>query len=97
MRTHNIPSCYRKSKRSLLFLLTWRYNQPPLARTTPVCLELIFMVPMVFEPLKFDCTFMSKICICPAIHKISRALRLVVKYSKKSVTYTVLHNHNFIH
>ena len=23
MRTHNIPSCYRKSKRSLLFHLTW--------------------------------------------------------------------------
>ena len=36
MRTHNIPSCYRKSKKSLSCLLTWRYNQPSLARTTPV-------------------------------------------------------------
>ena len=36
MKTHNIPSSYRKSKRSLLCLLTWRYNQPLLARTTPV-------------------------------------------------------------
>ena len=35
MRTHNIPSCYRKSKRFLLSLLTWRYYQPSLARTTP--------------------------------------------------------------
>ena len=36
MRTHNIPSYYRKSKRSLLCLLTWRFYQPSLARTTPV-------------------------------------------------------------
>ena len=35
MRTHNIPSCYRKSKRSLLCLLIWRFYQPSLARTTP--------------------------------------------------------------
>ena len=34
MRTHNIPSCYIKSKRSLLRLLIWRYYQPSLARTT---------------------------------------------------------------
>ena len=38
MRTHNIPSCYRKSKRSLLCLLTWCFHQPyqlelPLSRT----------------------------------------------------------------
>ena len=42
----------KKIKISLLSLLTWRYNRPSLARTT--CLELIFMVPKVFEPLKFD-------------------------------------------
>ena len=36
MRTHNIPSCYRKSKRSLLSLLTWRYYQLSLAQTTLV-------------------------------------------------------------
>ena len=56
MRTHNIPSCYRKSKRFLLCLLTWRFPQPSLARTTPVS-ELIFMVLKVFEPLKFDCIY----------------------------------------
>ena len=52
MRTHNIPSCYRKSKRPSLFLLTWRFYQPSMVRT---CLELISMVPKVFEQLKFDC------------------------------------------
>ena len=52
MRTHKIPSCYRKSKRSLLCLLTWRYYQPSLARTTR--LKIIFRVLKVFEPLKFD-------------------------------------------
>ena len=57
MRTHNIPLCYRKSKRSSLFLLTWRFYRPSLARTTR--LELIFMVPKVFEPLKFDCNFIG--------------------------------------
>ena len=53
MRTHNIPSCYRKSKRSLLCppdlaLLSVASNYP--------CLELICMVQKVFEPLKFDYT-----------------------------------------
>ena len=28
MRTHNIPSCYRKSNRSLLCLLTRRFINP---------------------------------------------------------------------
>ena len=54
MRTHNIPS-YKKSMRSLLCLLTLHYYQPSLALTTR--LELIFMVPKVFEPLKFDCIY----------------------------------------
>ena len=54
MRTHNIPSCYRKSKRSL-------FLSPDLALLSTLiglnypCLELIFMVPKVFEPLKVDC------------------------------------------
>ena len=39
MRTHNIPSCQRKSKRSALFLLTVIGSNYP-------CLELIF----IFEP-----------------------------------------------
>ena len=54
MRTHNIPSCYRNSKEilimppDLVLLLTLVGSNYP-------CLELIFMVPKVFEPLKFDC------------------------------------------
>ena len=54
MRTHNIPPCYRKIKVIL--------NMPPdlallstLIGSNYPCLELIFMVPKVFEPLKFDC------------------------------------------
>ena len=37
--------------------LTWHFYRPSMAQTTP-CIELIFMVPKVFEPLKFDCTSM---------------------------------------
>ena len=58
MRTHNIPSCQRKSKRYLyeasdlaLYLTLIDSNYP--------CLELIFMVPKVFEPLKFGCILPS--------------------------------------
>ena len=54
MRTHNIPSFYRKIKQILIM-------PPDLALLSTLngsnypCLELIFMVPKVFEPLKFDC------------------------------------------
>ena len=56
MRAHNIPSCYRKSKKILikppdLALL------PTLIGSNYLCLELIFMVPKVFEPVKFDCIY----------------------------------------
>ena len=54
MRTHNIPPYYRKIKVIL--------NMPPdlallstLIGSNYPCLELMFMVPKVFEPLKFDC------------------------------------------
>ena len=53
MRTHNIPPCYRKIKEILIM--------PPdlallsiLIGSNYLCLELIFMVPKMFEPLKFD-------------------------------------------
>ena len=52
MRTHNIPSCYRKyiplipPDLALWFTLV-SSNYP--------CLEHIFMIPKVFEPLKFYC------------------------------------------
>ena len=54
MGTHNIPPCYRKIKEipimppDLVLLSTLIGSNYP-------CLELIFMVPKVFEPLKFDC------------------------------------------
>ena len=47
------------------------------------CLELIFMVPKVFEPLKFDCTFIS-----PS----PDSRRAVVSYWQKYV-HEVLVNH----
>ena len=62
MRTHNIPS-YENGKDipiipsdlALLSILTGS-NYP--------CLELIFMVPKVFEPLKFDCIqIISYLCL----------------------------------
>ena len=40
-----------KKKISLLCHLTWRYDQHSIARNNP-CLEHIFMVPKVLEPLK---------------------------------------------
>ena len=68
MRTHNIPSCYRKSEilnmpSDLALLSTLISSNYP-------CLELIVMVPKVFEPLKFDC-----ILILFESHKRKLALR----------------------
>ena len=51
MRTHNIPPCYRKSKRDLFCLLSFinpHWLELSLSRTN-------FHGPKVFEPLKFDC------------------------------------------
>ena len=54
MRTHNIPPCYRKIKEILIM-------PPDLAQLSNLIgsnypsLGIIFMVPKVFEPLKFDC------------------------------------------
>ena len=54
MRTHNIPSCLKNQKDISI-------KPPDLALISTLigsnypCLELIFMVPTVFEPLKFDC------------------------------------------
>ena len=54
MRAHNIPSCYRKSKKILIKPPDWALLSTLIGSNYP-CLELIFMVPKVFEPLKFDC------------------------------------------
>ena len=54
MRTHSIPPCYRKIK-DILILPPDRALLSTLIGSNYPCLELIFMVPTVFEPLQFDC------------------------------------------
>ena len=43
-------------KISLLCHLAWHYDQHSLARTTPGSNIIIFLVPKMFEPLKFGCS-----------------------------------------
>ena len=57
MRTHNIPSCYRKSE--ILIMHPALALLSTLIGSNYPCLELIFMVPKVFEPLKFDCILIT--------------------------------------
>ena len=47
---------------SILSLLTWRCNRTLIGSNYP-CLEQIFMVPKVFEPMKFDC-IIEKWLVC---------------------------------
>ena len=54
MRTHNMPSCYKKSKKILIMTPDLALSSTIIGSNFP-CLELIYMVPKVFEPLKFDC------------------------------------------
>ena len=54
MRTHNIPPYYRKIKEILTMPHDLALSSTLIGSNYP-CLELIFMVPNVFEPLKFDC------------------------------------------
>ena len=60
MRRHNIAKCYSKIKEILIM-------PPDLAVLSTLtgsnypCLELIFVVPKLFEPLKFDCSFTNQI------------------------------------
>ena len=53
MRTHNIPSCYKKIKAILILPPDLALLSTLIGSNYP-CLELISMVPKVFEPLKFD-------------------------------------------
>ena len=65
MRAFNIPSCYRKSRIEILIM------PPDLALLSTLiglnypCLELICMVPKVFEPLKFDCISLATYNVVP--------------------------------
>ena len=54
MRTHNIPSNYKKIKEILIMPPDLALSSTLIGSNYP-CLELIFMVPKAFEPLKFDC------------------------------------------
>ena len=54
MRTHNIPPSYRKIKEILIMPPDLALLSTLIGSNYP-CLELIFMVPKVLEPLKFDC------------------------------------------
>ena len=56
MRTHNIPPCYGKIKKILIMPPELALLSTLIGSNYP-CLELIFMVPKVFEPLKFDCIY----------------------------------------
>ena len=55
MRTHNIPSYYRKIEVILIMPPDLALLSTLIGSNYP-CLELIFMVPQVFEPLKIYCT-----------------------------------------
>ena len=59
MRTHNIPLCYRKSE--ILIMPPDLALLSTLIGSNCPCLELIFMVPKVFQPLKFDYIWNRKI------------------------------------
>ena len=58
MRTHNIPSYYRKIKVILIMPPDLALLSILIGSNYP-CLELILMVPKVFEPLTFYCMSLS--------------------------------------
>ena len=55
MRTHNIPYVKENQKDISIKPLDLALSSTLTGSNYP-CLELIFMVPKLFEPLKFDCT-----------------------------------------
>ena len=60
MRTHNIHLHVKENQKDIPI-------KPPdltLTDSNYPCLELIFMVPKVFKPLKFDCTYKTEFLIC---------------------------------
>ena len=84
MRTHNIPSCYRKSKRYLFFA----FGSIAMINTHSLelpYLELIVMVPKVFEPLKFDCILVGQtgpsVVCCLVVRSSADGFALLRHYS----------------
>ena len=94
MRTHNIPSCYRKSERyptmppGLALWLTLICSNYP-------CLEHLFMVQKVFEPLKLGLYFFPYKNLSDKIwpwHKIGQGQpRIIIWISYTLPTFPVLH------
>ena len=56
MRTHNIPPCYKQITEILIMPPGLALLSTLIDSNNP-CLEIIFMVPKMFEPLKFDCIY----------------------------------------
>ena len=54
MRTHDIPPCWRNSRDIPIMPLVLTLWLIPISSDNP-CIEHLFMVTKVFEPLKFDC------------------------------------------
>ena len=79
MRTHNIPPSYRKIKEILIMRPDLALLSTLIGSNYP-CLELIFMVPKVFEPLKFDC-----ILLLTRLHLLSLSYTLTVPFRISSV------------
>ena len=70
MRTHNIPPCYRKIKEILIMPPDLALLSTLIGSNYP-CLELIFMVPKVFEALKFDCILFFNELLCSDLSCLS--------------------------
>ena len=56
MRTHSIPSCYKKIKEIFIMPSDLALLSNLIGSNHPG-LELNFMVPKVFDSLKFDCIY----------------------------------------
>ena len=76
MRTHNILSCERKSK-------IYHYNASYLALVLKLfssnnrCLEHIFMVQNLFEPLKFYCSLNMTGLTIKSMGSLSRIISML--------------------
>ena len=58
MRTHNIP-LIKDNQKGISVLLPELAVRLTLTSSNYPCLKHIFLVPKVFEPLKFDCSYLD--------------------------------------
>ena len=75
MRTHKIPPRYRKIK-DILIMPPYLALLSTLIGSDYPYLKLIFMVPTVFEPLKFDCAIECRIRLVAFTKKKKKLLQL---------------------